>query len=85
MGQSFDMRRRVEGWRAAERREQVVRAHEGPMPVDAALNAAFEMSDLFPGVATTDVIRAREIADVRAAWRKLRTRLACLPVDPTNR
>lgn len=56
------------------------------MDPDAALAAALEIYDLFPEVAeTSDVTRARETADVRAAWRKLRTRLACPPVGATPR
>ena len=85
-GPSIDLRRRVEGWRAAERREQALRAREGPMAADAALDAAIELADLFPSVATAvDPTRARGVADARAAWRKLRTRLACPPIDATRR
>jgi hypothetical protein len=85
-GRPIDFRRRVEGWRAAERREQTLRAREGPMGADAALNAAIELADLFPSATTAvDPTRARDVAQARIAWRKLRTRLACLPVGATNR
>ncbi len=56
------------------------------MDPDAALDAAIELYDLFPAaVDTIDVTRARDVADARAAWRKLRTRLACPPADATHR
>lgn len=85
-GQTADLWRRVTGWRAAEHRERLVRAQEGPMDPDAALDAAIELYDLFPAaVDTIDVTRARDVADARAAWRKLRTRLACPPADATHR
>ena len=85
-GHSIDIRRRVEGWRAAERREHVVHAEQGPMAADVALDAAIELADLFPSVAmAVDPTRARGVAHARAAWRKLRTRLACLPIDAANR
>lgn len=56
------------------------------MDPDAALAAAVEIYELFPEIATTpDATRARDAAHVRAAWRKLRTRLACPPDAPTLR
>jgi hypothetical protein len=75
-----DIRRRVMGWRAAERREQVLRANQGPLDPAAALDAAFDLHQLFaPGSDSGDAIRDRELASARAAWRKLRERLACHP------
>jgi hypothetical protein len=66
------------GWRAAERREQALRAHEGPLGPTAALDAAFELHELFAEAwHGTDAVRAREVAAARAAWRTLRERLAC--------
>jgi hypothetical protein len=75
-----DLRRRVLGWRAAERRDQAQRAHEGPMDAALALEAAFELHELFAATVTgADAVRARDVANARNAWRKLRTRLACPP------
>lgn len=80
-GHTVDLRRRVMGWRAAERREQHLRAEEGPMDPEAALDAAIELHELLPSGLDTrdDATRAREVAAARAAWRKLRARLACAP------
>jgi hypothetical protein len=73
-----DLRRRVLGWRAAERREQELRAREGPPSPADALEAAFELHDLFADTSgLPDVVRAREIAEARGAWRAVRQRLAC--------
>jgi len=75
-----DLRRRVMGWRAAERREQALRADEGPLSPAAALEAAFELHELFADAsAGPDVVRSREVAAARAAWRTVRERLACHP------
>jgi hypothetical protein len=71
------------GWRAAERREQALRAREGPPSPAAALDAAFELYELFAeSFDGPDVVRARETADARAAWRTLRERLGCRPAAP---
>jgi hypothetical protein len=71
-----DLRRRVAGWRAAERREQTLRAHEGPLEPNAALTEAFELYDLLPAdFRAVDATRARDIELIRQAWRTLRTRL----------
>jgi hypothetical protein len=83
---SADLRRRVMGWRAAERREQALRASEGPPSPAAALDAAFELHELFVHATDgPDVVRAREVATARAAWRKVRERLACHPAGRTPR
>jgi hypothetical protein len=75
-----DLRRRVLGWRAAEHREREVRANEPPPTPAEALEAAFELHDLFAGTpAPLDVVRIREIAEARAAWRIVRQRLTCRP------
>jgi len=80
-----DLRRRVLGWRAAERREQALRAREGPASPAEAVDAAFDLHDLFAGTPgqPPDVVRTREVAEARAAWRTVRERLACHP-DPTR-
>jgi len=70
------LRRRVAGWRAAERREQTILAAEGPLAPTAALNAAGELYELLAvDFRHEDVLRAREIELARHAWRMLRTRL----------
>ena len=71
-----DLRRRVIGWRVAERREQALLAEEGPMKPEAALHAAFELYDLFPvDLREPDVTRTREVELARRAWQTLRTHL----------
>jgi hypothetical protein len=73
-----DLRRRVWGWQAAERREHALRAREGPLSPAASLNAAFELYELFADTSERlDTVRARDVAEARAAWRALRRRLAC--------
>jgi hypothetical protein len=73
-----DLRRRVMGWRAAERRELALRAREGPPGPAAALEAAFDLHDLFAAAArATDAVRDREVAAARVAWRTLRERVGC--------
>jgi hypothetical protein len=72
-----DLRRRVEGWRQAERREQSLRAEAGPLTPAESLRAAFELFDLLPiDIQTSDVTREREVASARRAWQTLRIRLA---------
>lgn len=81
-----DLRRRVMGWRAAERREQALRAEEGPPSPVAALDAAFELHELFAGrLDWPDAVRAREVEAARTAWRTVRERLACHPAIPIAR
>jgi hypothetical protein len=71
------------GWRAAERRERALRALEGPLSPAAALDAAFELHDVFAAASSRpDIVRAREVADARATWRKLRLCLPCHPPIP---
>lgn len=74
-GTAADLRRRVDGWRSSERREQALRAQEGPMDPTASLNAAAEMYELWRRVARVDVIRSREVAAARTVWTKLRARM----------
>jgi hypothetical protein len=70
------LRRRVAGWRAAERREQAILAAEGPLAPAAALNAALELYELLAvDFRHEDVLRSREIELARHAWQMLRTRL----------
>jgi hypothetical protein len=71
-----DLRRRVTGWRRAERREQAVRAQSGLMNPEAAIDAAVDLADLLPShLCEPDETRAREVEHARRAWRTLRTRL----------
>jgi hypothetical protein len=72
--------RRIEGWRAAERRERAVRAQEGaPEPI-RALEIGLDLCSLNPTVvAELDRTRAREVAAARNAWDKLRRRLGWRP------
>jgi hypothetical protein len=72
-----DLRRRVIGWRQAERREHRVRAEAGPLDPVAAMNAALELYDFLPvHTCAPDDVRAREVAAARHAWHTLRIRLA---------
>ncbi len=81
-----DLRRRVMGWRAAERRDHALRALEGPLDPASAMDAAFEIYDLFATTADApDGVRLRELAGARAAWRKVRERLACRHATPMPR
>ena len=74
------------GWRAAERHEQALRAREGPMDPTSALDAAFELHELFAATAASpDAVLVRDVAKARDAWQKLRTRLACRPATPIAR
>jgi hypothetical protein len=71
-----DWRRRVEGWRRAERREQSLRAEAGPMTPTDSFAAALELFDLLPiDIHTSDITREREVASARRAWQTLRIRL----------
>lgn len=75
-GQPEDLRRRIRGWRTAERREQAVRAEDGPMDPSAALVAADEIyAFCHHMLLDADVVRSQELAHARAAWRTLRSRL----------
>lgn len=77
MSSAEDLRRRVSGWRAAERRERALHAAAGPMAPQAAWSAALELYDLLPvDVREPDVTRVREIEMARRAWRTLRTHLS---------
>jgi hypothetical protein len=82
----MDLRRRVMGWRAAERREQVLRAQEGPMAPEEAFEAALEIHDLLPREwERLEALRARETAAARAAWQTLRARLGRFPAGTRRR
>jgi hypothetical protein len=79
-GTREQIRRRVSGWRAAERRERALQRSEGPMAPADALAAALELAALNPTVLlASDAVRARETDAARAAWRRLRRRLAWPP------
>jgi hypothetical protein len=77
MSAAADLRRRVLGWQAAQRREQDVRAREGAPAPDAAFAAA---ADLFDRWAATnppaDALRDRDVAAVRASWSLIRQRMS---------
>jgi len=86
MAAPADLRRRVMGWRAAERREQRIRAREGPLDPDASLEAAIELHEFLPPETDAlDVVRRREIASARAAWQTLRARLRKPAAGPRKR
>jgi hypothetical protein len=79
-GSSEEIRRRVEGWRAAERREREVREAEGAPPVSVALEAGLELCQLDPHPpGTVDPVRAREDESARRAWDRLRRGLGWQP------
>ena len=66
-----ELRRRVEGWRAAERRERRLRRAELLDP-RAALQAGLELTRLDLSFASPDPIREREVAAARLTWERLR-------------
>jgi len=66
------LRRRVRGWRAAEVRERQLRAIEGAVAPEAALEAALELCELLPDQTASDPLREREVEQARSAWRRLR-------------
>ena len=77
------IRRRVQGWREAERRERSLRSEAGPLEPAAALHAALELCELRPTESLSDdFLRAREVEDARAAWQRLRARMPCPPIGP---
>ena len=67
-----ELRRRVEGWRAAEQRERALRSAEGPLDPEAAVAAALELSALDPDPSANDAQRIAGVEAARAAWQKLR-------------
>lgn len=72
-----EIRRRVDGWRAAERREREVRALEGPRPPSQALEDALDLCQQDPlPVGGVDPVREREEEATRTAWDRLRRGLA---------
>jgi hypothetical protein len=67
-----DLRRRVEGWRAAERRERSLRREELLEP-RAALEAGLDLARLdLADFTLPDPIREREVAAARRTWERLR-------------
>lgn len=70
--QAAQLRRRVQGWRAAEVRERQLRALEGASAPAEALEAALELCELMPEHAGSDPLREREAEQARLAWRRLR-------------
>lgn len=71
-------RRRVQGWRAAERRELDDRRERGPLAPDESLAAAIELAELLP-FSAEDAVRTREVEQARRAWSKLHAYFACPP------
>jgi hypothetical protein len=68
-----EIRRRVDGWRAAERREREAREAEGSPPPSVALQDGLELCLLDPlSPGSADPVREREDELVRAAWDRLR-------------
>lgn len=79
------IRRRVQGWRAAELRELELRRQEAPLDPEASLEASLELCDLLgDGAFVADAVREREVAQARVAWAKLRAYFAC-PTNPPRR
>lgn len=71
------IRRRVNGWRAAEAREFEERRKQPALDPDASLAAAMELCELLPNDLTEDVVRQREVEHTRRVWARLRARMAC--------
>jgi hypothetical protein len=85
-GSPEEIRRRVDGWRAAEQRERAVRRDEPVLDPDAALDAAEELCELAPDLfRQEDAGRKRGVLAARAAWAKLRKHAGWQPVDRTRR
>lgn len=78
-GSADEWRRRVAGWRAAERRERTLRQREGPMAPAVALEAALELSEWAIAAGADDVARTAATEQARAAWQRLRMHLVPLP------
>ena len=71
------IRRRVAGWRDAEAREREERRREAPLSGEQALSFALELWELRRlAFEAPDSVREREVEGARAAWAKLRERLA---------
>ncbi|MBN2574650.1 MAG: hypothetical protein JXP73_08785 [Deltaproteobacteria bacterium] len=79
-----ELRRRVLGWRAAERVEQRIHMGERPPAPDEALAWADELCALNPAaMSAPDSVRERGVDDARRAWDKLRARLGWQPGSKT--
>ena len=74
-----ELRKRVEGWRAAERRERALRRAEGPLAPAEAMAAALELCALDPDSTASDPDRAASERSVIDAWQKLREGLGWRP------
>ena len=71
--QAEQLRRRVQGWRAAEARERELRRTEGPMSPAESFEAAMDLCELLPEVdGAPDPLRVREVELARRTWRRLR-------------
>lgn len=71
--QAEQLRKRVQGWRAAEARERELRRSEGPMSPAESFEAGMELCELLPDlVSSLDPLRMREVEHARLAWRRLR-------------
>jgi hypothetical protein len=83
---SRDLRRRVEGWRAAERLENALRREEGIPEPEASIEAAIELCELDPlSPGAEDPVRSREVQETRAVWEKLRRRFGWQPSAKSGR
>jgi hypothetical protein len=79
-----ELKRRVLGWRAAERAGQQARMVERPLGPDEALAWADKLRALNPmAFSEADEVREREVAEARRAWDKLRARQGCRPGNKT--
>lgn len=63
-------------WRAAQHREHSLHSAAGPLPPEAAWQAALELYELLPvDFRLSDATRVREVDLARRAWRTLRMHL----------
>jgi DNA-binding LacI/PurR family transcriptional regulator len=84
-GSQEALRRRVEGWRAAEVREREHRREEGPMSPLESFEAAMELYELCPPPSPeVEALRTAEDDKAREVWRKLRKHCAWVPEDASR-
>ena len=83
---SDELRRRLAGWKAAERREREIRRQE-PVPEPAeSFDQALELIELaWLELEHVDAVREREERRARTAWAKLRRRLGWQASAPERR
>jgi hypothetical protein len=75
-----DLRRRIAGWRAAEKREAALRRNEPILEPNQAFALALELCALdATDPDKTDPVRERDVEATRNAWAKLREHFRCPP------